>query len=173
MGLLVTGLPFSGLAITRSNLQEEVLSNEIEMVVTPIPELYDLPQPSPTAEPTILPSPTVTPSPKPTVKPDPTSTPDVWSPAVYEPFFTQYANTYGVDKNVLERLANCESHYNPSAISGVYVGMFQFGPVTWQKYRGMMGLSANLELRLSVEESIRTAAYAISVSGTGMWPRCL
>ena len=171
----MTGLPFSGWAITRFSLHEEVLSEEIGVVVTPIPELYDLPQPTP--------QPSVSPSPSPpaerdqpvaeTLAPLPTSTPDVWSPAIYEPFFTQYANTFGVDKNVLERLANCESHYNPEAVSGVYVGMFQFGPVTWRKYRGMMGLGAELSLRFSAEESIRTAAYAVSVSGTGMWPRCL
>lgn len=160
---------------THKALEEEVLSEEIEVVATAIPELYDLPQPSPTPKPTATsrPTPRPTSTTESTPTPLPTPTPDVWSPAIYEPFFTQYANTYGVDKNVLERLANCESHYNPAAVSGVYVGMFQFGPVTWQKYRGMMGMDANLDLRLNAEESIRTAAYAISVSGTGMWPKCL
>jgi len=170
----MTGLPFSGLVIAGLGGQEKVFSEGIERVTTPIPELYDLPQPSSVASAgkpasksnvslvTVIPSVSL-----------PTSTPDVWSPAIYEPFFTQYANTYGVDKNVLERLANCESHSNPEAVSGDYVGMFQFGSVTWQKYRGMMGMDTELYLRFSAEESIRTAAYAISVSGTGMWPRCL
>jgi len=80
---------------------------------------------------------------------------------------------YGVDKNILERLANCESHFNPNAIMGDYVGMFQFSVNTWINYRNRLGQDPNPELRKNAEESIKTAAFVISLRGTSAWPRCL
>lgn len=114
-----------------------------------------------------------TPQAKETPTPVPTPTPDVWSPPHLEGWFAQYAGQYGVDKNVLERLANCESHFNPSASNGDYLGMFQFSTRTWQDYRMKMGLDANPDLRTNPEESIKTAAYVIQQRGTAPWPACL
>ena len=137
------------------------------------------PTPTPTPTPTISPKPTATPTPEPTSTPDPTPTPvptptpDVWSPPDIEPWFSQYASEFGVDKNVLERLANCESHFNPNAVNGGYLGMFQFSAKTWSDYSVEMGLDPNPALRSNTEESIRTAAYVVQQRGVAPWPSCL
>lgn len=129
----------------------------------------------PEARQTSTPEPTAPPAPLPTETPvsAPTATPDVWSPPEYEPWFSQYAGQYGVDKNMLERIANCESHFDANAQNGANVGMFQFTPGTWEKYRKLMGLDANPDLRLNAEESIKTAAYLLQQRGPVPWPSCL
>lgn len=123
--------------------------------------------PSPTPMPTLKP---ITPNLEPII---PTPTPDVWSPADMEPIFSRFAGQYGVDKNILERLANCESHFNPNAKNGDYLGLFQFSTNTWTNYRSKMGEDINPELRHDIEASIKTAAYVISIVGTSPWPSCL
>jgi hypothetical protein len=156
----------------------EVISEPTEF---PTPEPTITPSPSPTVKPTSTPSPTakatpkviVTPSPTPQVAVMPTATPDVWAPAHLEGWFSQYAGQFGVDKNVLERIANCESHFNPNARNGDYVGMFQFNSSTWSTYRTQLGLDPNLDLRTSPEESIKTGAFLVSKRGTAPWPSCL
>lgn len=154
---------------------------------SPSPTLNPEPSPSPTqtSKPSVLPTATMTPivSPSPSTTPTPspqvqalavsaTATPDVWSPSSLEPFFAQYAGAYGVDKNALERIANCESHFNPSAKNGDYLGIFQFSTGTWAANRTLMGMDTNPALRANVEESIRTAAFLISKRGTSPWPAC-
>jgi len=140
-----------------------------EKVVTPSPS--PSPSPKPTKKPTPTPSPTASPSPTPTGTPGPT--PDVWSPPDMTPIFQNYANVYGIDVNILERLANCESHFNPNAVSGDYVGMFQFSSSSWVTFRGEMGFDASVALRSNIEESIRTAAYVLQTRGTAPWPACI
>lgn len=139
-------------------------------------------EPSPKPTPTFSPAPTPSPTLKPTVKPfpvfeptltAPTPTPDVWSPPHLEPWFAQYAGQYGVDKNILERLANCESHFDPDAVNGDYVGLFQFSTKTWVSYRAQIGMDASPGLRTNAEESIRTAAYVVSRRGASPWPACM
>jgi soluble lytic murein transglycosylase-like protein len=87
--------------------------------------------------------------------------------------FAQYAGAYGVDKNILERIANCESHFNANSQNKDYLGMFQFSTSTWQKYRMQMGLDANPALRTNIEESIKTAAFVVQQRGIAPWPSCL
>ena len=138
---------------------------------SPTPSDTPTPTPKPTKKPS--PKPTATETPIPTPTPVPTATPDVWSPPAMEGWFSQYAGQYGVDKNILERLANCESHFNPEAKNGDYLGMFQFSTSTWQTYRKQMGMDPDPALRTNPEESIKTTAYVISKRGTSPWPRCL
>jgi hypothetical protein len=146
----------------------QVLAQNIATSITPSPS------PKPTKKPTPKPvTPSPTPTPDPTATPIPTPTPDVWSPPNLEPLFSQYAGMYGVDQNILERLANCESHFNPEAKMGDYVGMFQFSTNTWITNRQKMGADTNPALRTNSEESIKTAAFVISLQGTSPWPRCL
>jgi len=187
--MVMTGVPGSVWAIRTDGARPEVLSETVVTAPEPLPTVLPTgtaePTMTPTATPTAAPtvkatplptataSPTPTPTPTVTPVPGPTVTPDVWSPAELEPLFTKYANEYGVDKNVLERIANCESHFNPNASRGPYLGMFQFDSGTWQKYRGMMGLDPNPDLRTDIEESIRTAAFAVRESGIELWPSCL
>lgn len=148
---------------------------------TTLPTSIDSPTPTPTLKPVITqkptPSPTPmqtqTPEPTSTVVPSPTATPDVWSPPDLEPIFARFAGQYGIDKNLIERIANCESHFNSNAKNGDYLGMFQFSTSTWINMRNEIGFDSNPDLRLNSEESIRTAAYLVSKRGSDPWPSCL
>lgn len=178
LGMVLAGVPFWFFLTSEVRGEDEqVLGEQVELIALPIATSLSTATPKPTLKAMASPTPTPVPSPtasvEPTPSPLPTPTPDVWSPNWLEPWFTQYAQTYGVDKNVLERLANCESHYDNDAVNGAYIGLFQFGPVTWQTYRGQMGLDASLDLRANPEEAIRTAAYVVSLVGTSKWPKCL
>lgn len=84
----------------------------------------------------------------------------------------RFAVQYSVDPNVMRHLAICESGFNSSAVNGVYVGLFQFGPVTWKNLRKELGEDININLRFSTEESAQTAAYALSLGKRGIWPNC-
>lgn len=136
---------------------------------------------TPVASPTPFVTSTPTPSPSPTPSPAvlsaqntvPTATPDVWPPSVLEPLFERYAAEFGVDKNTLERIANCESHFNPNAKNGDYLGMFQFATSSWISTRNQMVLPSDPSLRTNSEESIKTAAFMLSKRGTSPWPSCV
>lgn len=141
-----------------------------------IPTLTSTPTPTPL--PTATPTPTFTPisSPTPTLPPTPTLTPvPIVSPANLEPLFNQYALHYGVDKELLKRIADCESKFNAGAIGagGKYVGLYQFGSDIWVRYREEMGLATNPDFRLDANESIKTAAYLISKGKLFLWPNCV
>jgi hypothetical protein len=133
--------------------------------------------PEPTPEETSTPTPVATESPEPTATPAPTPTPDVYAHPPYDDWIAQYAGQYGIDRNLLDRIAQCESQFNPDIVSpnGKYVGLFQFSIGTWQSVRGpeQMGLDTNPDLRTNAEEAIKTAAYLISKQGTSPWPLCL
>jgi hypothetical protein len=167
---------FTFAVVNATAKEEDVLG-----YTTQLPLSSPLPSPTPTALPsTATPKPTVRTTPKPTITPTPvptaaapTSTPDVWAPANVEHWFAQYAGQYGVDKNLLERIANCESHFNPSARNGDYVGIFQFATTTWISYRTQMGMDTNPDLRTNAEESIRTGAFLVSKRGSAPWPSCV
>jgi hypothetical protein len=173
-------------AYTSKNSSSKVLALQIEAT----PSVTSTPSPTPTStpNPTIKPAstrgdkstrggPTLTPEPAsrqggPTPV-GPTTTPDVWSPPALEPLFAQYAGQYGIDKNALERIANCESHFNSNSVNGDYVGMFQFSTKTWADNRTKMGADPNPALRTNPEESIKTGAFLISKRGIDPWPACM
>lgn len=163
-------------------VEPEVLAEHTEAAASSEPMVVRISSvertPAPTPTPTPSPSPTPILTPKPTTEPAstppvPTSTPDVWSPETMEPLFSSYAGQYGVDKNLLERIANCESHFNPGAVNGDYAGLFQFATNTWINYRNEIGEDPNPDLRHDVEESIQTAAYLVSKRGDAPWPACI
>lgn len=108
-------------------------------------------------------------TPQPVVKKAP-----VPAPEELEQLFTKYSAEYGISSDALKIIANCESHYNPNALSknGLYGGMFQFSASTWKSTRKAMGLDENPDLRFNAEEAIRTTAYKISKNGVGAWPHC-
>jgi len=94
-------------------------------------------------------------------------------PALYlEGLMERYGEYYGVSKEVLKKIAFCESGYNPEAINGPFAGMYQFLASTWISNRNAMGLDPNPDLRFNTEEAIRTTAFKISRDGTGAWPVC-
>jgi soluble lytic murein transglycosylase-like protein len=86
--------------------------------------------------------------------------------------FAQYGNEYGVDPEKLKKIAYCESHYDPAAASGPYLGMYQYLASTWTSTRTAMGLNGDPALRANAEESIRTTAWKIAQGGIGAWPVC-
>jgi len=138
--------------------------------IASINTIYPTTTPSPTPTLTPTPTPTMTPTPTPTlVPPTPTSLPVV----NYEELFETYANHYSVDKDILKRIAICESKLNPVAANGDYLGIFQFASITWQVTRASMGLDSNPELRNNPEESIRAAAFKIASGGERAWQNCL
>lgn len=125
-----------------------------------------------TPTPTPTPSPTPTPTPKPTPTSSPTPTPIPVTSAQLDAWFTQYANHYSVDRSLLWRIAVCETGLRPNAVNWIYAGLFQFSPNTWRANRQLMNADTNADLRFNPEESIKTAAFLLSVRGPGAWPNC-
>jgi hypothetical protein len=124
----------------------------------PIPTLTQTP--TPTLTPTFTPTPTPTPIPV-----------IITSPSL-EDLFIKYGKQYNVDKELLKKIAGCESGFNPNAVKDDYAGLFQFASFAWIEARGRMGLSNDLSLRFNAEESIRTAAFEINYKGTSGWSDC-
>ena len=143
-------------------LRTSVVKNDIKVVVpTPIPTLTPTPSPRPTPKPT----PRSTPTPSPIPQPQFTS-------EQINGFIEGFAGQYNVDPNVLRHIAICESGFRSNAANGLYIGLYQFGKVTWINNRKLMGEDINLNLRLNAEESVQTAAYVISIGRIGVWPNC-
>lgn len=134
------------------------------------------PTPAPTDSPTPTPEPTQSPTPKPkTPSPVPTQTPipaPVFSSQQIYELMDRFGTQYNVDPNVLRHIAICESGFDPLATNGPYEGLYQFGSITWQNYRKKMGEDPSPTLRVNAEEAIQTAAYALSLNNTGIWPNC-
>ncbi len=113
-----------------------------------------------------------TPTPTPAPPPLPPPPPPMATPSEIDEWFRKYSGEYRVGEDILRKIAVCESGYNSLATNGIYVGMFQFSPGAWTSARSRMGQNTDLGLRLNAEESIKTAAFKISVDGTGAWPNC-
>jgi hypothetical protein len=144
---------------------------EETIAVTDTPVPTNTLTPTPTNTP--IPTPTDTPIPTPTNTPTPTPSPTpITAPGILENWFNQYAGQYGVDSQLLKRIAYCESEFNQTAVNGIYVGIFQFNEDIWIRYRQELGHDPNLDLRLDANESIKTAAYLISKGKLFFWPNC-
>ena len=167
IGTLLTGIPFSYLALASKNIDSEVLAEKIESpTATPTPS--PSPQPSPTAT-----ARQASPKPSPTPKPTPIPLPQpIFTSAEINGFIERFASQYGIDSNVLRHIAVCESGFNPMASNLGYAGLYQFGPVTWKNYRLALGEDPNADLRFNAEEAVQTAAYALSLWKFHLWPNC-
>jgi hypothetical protein len=143
----------------------EVLSQQVQATTTP----------EPTPETTEEPTPKPTPKPSPTTTPTTVPTPTPVAPEVIHGFIDRFAAQYDVKVDVLRHIAVCESGFNPSAVNRNhdYVGLYQFGPVTWKNNRVDMGEDPDPNLRFSAEESAQTAAFMLSIGRGGIWPNCL
>ena len=137
-------------------------------VSTSSPAEISNPSPSPTPAPTL----TATPTPVPTHTPKPVPTPTPVPPAQINALIDRFSGQYAVDPNVMRHIAICESGFNPSAVNGSYVGLFQFGPITWKNIRKEIGEDLDANLRYSAEESAQTAAYALSQGKREIFPNC-
>lgn len=147
---------------------------------TLLPSLTPTPSESPvnTPTPTLTPTTTPTPTPEPTATPTNTPTPSptripIASPTDLEAFFNKYSEEYHVDKELMKKIAKCESGFNAQADTGTYAGMFQFAAQTWITARSRLGLDTNPDLRKNAEESIRTAAFMIGNGQQNAWANCL
>jgi len=128
-----------------------------------------------TSTPTITPSPTATPTPiqsGPTPTPMPTPTPIIITSTTLDELFTKYSSEYSVDKELMKRIAYCESQLNPQASTSQYAGLYQFSESLWISTRTLMGQNSDPDLRFNAEESIRTAAFMISQNHLYIWPNC-
>lgn len=147
--------------------------NSKPKVTSAAPTLTSAPTSTPTITPTNTPTPqsasTPIPPSTPTFPPLPTlaSAPDL------ESLFQKYSDEYAVAKDLLKRIASCESGFNSEADTGLYAGMFQFSSQTWINNRNAMGLDPNPDLRKNAEESIRTAAFMIARGQQNAWKNCL
>lgn len=150
-------------------------------IVRPIPSGNPTPlptfTPTPTNTPTPTPTPTNTPTPSPTPTATPTPTPYVAppSPGELDGYFQKYSQEYGIDEQLLRKIAHCESGYNTTSHNTTYdyAGMYQFSRDTWTSTRQHMGADANPDLRFNAEEAIKTAAFKISRGGQNAWANCL
>lgn len=117
---------------------------------------------------------TETPIPTPTKRPTPTPTitPTRIPVGALEDFFAKYSKEQSVDRELLKRIAVCESGLNPNAIYGNYGGLFQFSENSWMTARRMMNLDTNPSLRFNPEEAIKTAAFKLAIGGRAAWPNC-
>lgn len=137
------------------------------------------PTPTPASEPNNEPLPTplpsLTPTPKPSISPSPqpkaSSKPPVTA-AQMDEWFTNYANKESVNRDLLKKIAVCESKLNPKAVNGIYGGMFQFSSSTWISTRRFMNMDTDPKLRFDAEEAIKTAAVRIATMGDKAWPNC-
>jgi hypothetical protein len=145
-----------------ATLDNNVLS-EATSIATPTPSVVSTPTPTPT--------PTSTPRPTPVKTPTPVPQPKFTSQEI-NGFIDRFGGQYGVSPDVLRYIALCESGFDPFAKKLSYVGLFQFGPATWQNLRSEMGEDKDVNLRANAEEAVQTAAYAISIGKKGIWPNC-
>lgn len=143
------------------------------MPFIPTPTLTITPSPTPTLTPTPTSTPTPTATPTPTSTPTPTPTATPMPPTSFEEYFEQFSSQYGADKDLMKKIAYCESGAHPGAANGDYGGMFQFSTETWISTRNQMGLDSNPDLRFGAREAIETAAFKISRGGQNAWSGCL
>lgn len=152
-----------------STFQPAVLSavtiTPLNAEVEPIASPAATPFPKPKLTPTLAVTPTPTPTPR--------ATPRVlYTPQMIDGYFEKYSSQYNVDRNLLRKIAVCESGYNTYAANGIYKGMYQFDAGTWIAARQRMGQDTNPELRFNPEEAIKTAAFKLSKNEAYAWPKC-
>lgn len=160
-------------SLSSENRHVAILAAQTESSVTAFPSSEPTLRPTaaPTPRPSLESTPAVTATPKPTPTETPTPIPPV-DGAQLDQWFTQYAGHYSVDRELLRRIAVCESKLNQMAVNGPYGGLYQFTESSWRSTRIAMSENSESSLRFNAEEAIKTAAFKISVSGTGAWPTC-
>jgi hypothetical protein len=82
---------------------------------------------------------------------------------------TTSGDTTSAPSSELQKIAQCESGGNPSAVSsdGIYRGKYQFSRETWREMGGSGDPAAAPE-----EEQDRLAAKLLATSGPSNWPNC-
>jgi len=156
--------------LTLGNLAVSFVTPKAEgHLISPLPTTSPSPTLVPTATPTPTLIPTATPSPIPTATPTPTP---ITTSQDLEQLFQKYGDQYQVDKDLLKRIAACESGFNSEAKYLDYLGMFQFSTESWTSTRLTMGEDTNPDLRKNTEDSIKTTAFKIAHGEESAWPNC-
>ena len=157
---------FSGVNQTSIHIKNEVISPIVHHAA--LSQLNDIlwpsPSPSPTPTPTPRPTPVPTPAPFPSFVPVTGSELDDW--------FTKYASSHQIDRELLHKIAVCESYLNPLAQNGIYAGMYQYSPAAWKSTRFEMQVDTDPDLRFNPEEAIKTTAFHLEHHGATAWPHC-
>lgn len=166
--IIVAAIVISLFVTYRVRATGQVLGVVLIPTLTPTPTQT----PTPTLTPTVTPTPTLTPTPTQTPTPTPTNSPTPMPRSDYEDYFEQYSKQYGVDKDVMKKIAYCESGGHPGANNGEYGGMFQYSVSTWEETRRQMGADPNPDLRFGAKESIETTAFKLSRGGDRAWANC-
>lgn len=146
-----------------------------KIILSPLPEKTYAESYEPTTTPTYTPTPTLTPTPippTPTYTPTPLQKSSGQAPSDLEDLFSKYSSEYSVDKDLLKRIAQCESGMRPDASNLGYAGLYQFAEQSWISARSRMGLINDVSLRLNPDEAIKTAAFMISEHKLHIWPNC-
>ena len=160
--------------------ETSILGEEIILFPTedPTPKSKSITSPTPKPSPTLsvatqIETSTVTPTPKssPTLQPFPS--PTLVTLTQMEEWFTYYSNKESVSRDLLKKIAVCESGLNPNAENGIYGGLYQFSTSAWASARRAMNASTDATLRFQAEEAIKTAAFKIATGGAGIWPNCI
>lgn len=146
--------------------------SEVLGLISPLEGITPTATPSMTLSLNASPSATITatPSATPTEKIVPTPTASMSQEV--SGFVDRFSAQYGVDPNVIRYVAICESGFKSNAKNGPYIGLFQFGEITWINMRNEMDEDPSPDLRYSAEESVQTAAYAIAKGKGKIWPNC-
>lgn len=168
IGLYIQSFFISGHKISPHSVSGLVPEIGTKIFLTPT----NTPTPTLTPSPTPTPKPTATPSPTPSSSPSPTPTAIPITGNDLDNWFSRYSSEYQIDRDKLLKIAVCESNLHADSVNGIYTGMYQFSPSAWKNTRSQMGLDPNPDLRINPEEAIKTAAFKISVSGSGAWPNC-
>ena len=154
---------------------EPVVMETVETVSEPATPSSEPATPSATQEltltATVAASPSLTKIPTPTPSPTAKPQPEFSAEQIYN-CIEKYGDQYGVDPNVLRAIALCESGMNPKAKNLIYAGLYQFNASTWKSYRLRMGHEEDPDVRFNAEEAIKTAAYALSIGQSRLWPNC-
>jgi hypothetical protein len=161
-----------GIVVAQDTTQKN--SRELNAVITPTVAI------TPSGTPKLIPSPTLkptrTPTPKPTLTPTVTPIPTFipYTSEILEGWFSRYSDEYHCDKELLRKIAACESGFNATSFNAKhnYAGIYQFAESTWRVTRRQMGVDENPDLRFNPEEAIKTAAFKISRGGVGAWKNC-
>ena len=175
---LISPLPVHSTHIIPTHTPTPTPTPHITITSTPIELTQSSPTPQITITPTQsrqIPTPTtpLTPIPTDTPIPIPTTPPvAIITTNDLDTLFQRYAGEFSVDKELLKKIARCESGFNSNAGNGDYLGMFQFAASSWIAVRQQMGADTNPDLRKNAEEAIRTAAFKIAHGGSGAWPSC-
>jgi len=84
---------------------------------------------------------------------------------------TSNANEFGVNADIMIRIAKCESGFNPLAKNSksTATGIFQFTKGTWEDGVKWRGLTWSLSDRLDPRKSADMAAWFMAREGFGRW----